>query len=286
MDPSTSKEILIGRDTAVNRRGSDSRAAFRAACACVLAGLSAISIMKPALADDDARSSGWNVALGTGVASLPKYPGSRARRVEALPALTVSYGRFFINPDGLGTYLEDGTHWKLGVVLNGDPKTQRVVIDDPRLHGLGNINGTVRAGLLASYTLGWFTLDGNVSYDLEDHHNHQGGEATLKAIARYSPLPRLTLTGGPEVTFANQRYMQTFFGIDALQSLRSGYSEYKPKSGIAYAGVSLGLTYELTSHWSLTADANARRLGGDAARSVIVEKKNQSVFAFFAAYTF
>jgi outer membrane protein len=59
--------------------------------------------------------------------------------------------------------------------------------------------------------------------------------ATLEAVARYNPLQRLTLTAGPGVTFANRTYMQTFFGIDALQSQRSGYVQFAPRAGVAAA---------------------------------------------------
>jgi outer membrane protein len=151
---------------------------------------------------------------------------------------------------------------------------------------LGDINGTIRGGGFASYTLDWFTLRGGAYYDLEDHHNHEGLLASLEATARYSPLARLTLTAGPGVTFANQRYMQTFFGIDALQASRSGYAQYTPQGGVALVGFSLGAGYELTSHWNIGAHVAAERLQGDAGRSPIVENKNQNVYAVFAVYKF
>ncbi len=286
MTTSKSKETPIDADMAVNRVGLDSRTACRAACACVLVGLLALSSMKPVLAADDAQSGGWKVTLGAGAVILPKFPGSRATRSDGAPMIDVQYGRFFLGPRGLGAYLYEDRHLKLGAILKRDFRDPRVTIDDPRLHGLGNINATVWGGMFASYTLGWFTLDGDVRYDLENHHNHEGMIASLKATARYRPLPRLTMTAGPEVTFGNQEYMQTFFGIDALQSLSSGYSVYRPKAGVAYVGLTLGVTYQLTSHWKVAAQADAQKLQGDAARSVIVEKKNQNVFAVFAAYTF
>jgi MltA-interacting protein MipA len=41
---------------------------------------------------------------------------------------------------------------------------------------------------------------------------------SIEAVVRYNLVPKLTLSAGPSVNFANRRYMQTFFGIDALQS--------------------------------------------------------------------
>jgi outer membrane protein len=208
--------------------------------------------------------------------------------------VSVRYGRFFIGgvpgggtPAGLGAYLYEDSHFKLGATLSADIiQPRKESYDSRHLRGLGDINGTVRGGAFASYTLGWFTLHGNALYDLEDHHNHEGLLASLEATARYSPLPRLTLTAGPGVTFGNQRYMQTFFGIDALQAQRSSYAQYTPKGGVALVGFSVGAGYELTSHWSVGAHVAAERLQGDAGRSPIVENKNQNVYAMFAFYRF
>jgi MipA family protein len=265
--------------------------AFRPALTHAALGLTLILPMTSALADED---QGWDIALGGGVASLPRYPGSNLRRTEAIPLISVQYGRFFVGgvpgsgtPAGLGAYLYEDQHLRFGVALSGDVIQPRKESDDRKnLHGLGNINGTVRGGMFATYTLDWFSLRGSALYDLEDHHNHEGLLATLEAIARYSPLARLTLTAGPSVTFANQRYMQTFFGIDANQAARSGYAEYILKGGVPLAGVSVGVEYELTSHWSLGARAALERLQGDAAKSPIVESKNQNVYGLFTLYRF
>jgi len=241
-----------------------------------------------------AERSNWDVALGAGVVSLPKYPGSRARRVEPLPLISVRYGRFFIGgvpgagtPAGFGVYLFEDKHLQVGAAWSGDViKPRKESYDSQHLRGLGDINGTFRGSVFASYALDWFTLRGNVSYDLQNSHNHEGMLASLEAVARYSATPRLSLTAGPTATFGNHTYMQTFFGIDALQSQRSGYAEYTPKAGVALVGLSVGAGYRLTSHWTLSARVAAQRLQGDAARSVIVENKNQNVYALFASYKF
>ena len=241
-----------------------------------------------------AEGDAWDIALGAGVVSLPKYPGSRARRTEPLPLISLQYGRFFIGgvpgtgtPAGIGLYVYDDSHWKLGAAVSGDIIKPRKESDDSRhLRGLGDINGTVRGNVFASYTLEWFTLRGSASYDLQDHHNREGLLGSIEAVARYSPLTKLTLSAGPSVTFGNRRYMQTFFGIDALQSQRSGYAEFAPEGGMTSAGISLGAGYSLSNHWIFAAHVALQRLQGDAARSVIVENKNQNVYAVFTSYNF
>jgi len=259
-------------------------------------GLAVMSPVRDACSAEEnaAEGSDWHVALGAGAVSLPKYPGSRARRAEPMPLISVRYKRFFIGgvpgagtPAGLGVYLLEDNHLQLGVALSGDViKPRQESYDSQHLRGLGDINGTFRGSVFGGYTLDWFTLRGNVSYDLQNSHNHEGMLASLEAVARYNPTPRLSLTAGPTVTFGNQTYMQTFFGIDALQSQRSGYAEFTPKGGVALIGLSVGAGYRLTSHWTVSAHVAAQRLQGDAARSVIVENKSQNVYAIFGSYRF
>ena len=269
----------------------DSKKAF---CAALLPAAVGFAIITPVRAAPENEADAWSVTLGAGVANFPKYPGSRARRVEPLPVISIRHGRFFLGgvpgagtPAGVGAYLYEGDHWKLGVAVGGDVIKPRKESDDRRhLRGLGDINGTVQGGMFASYTLAWFTIQGSAFYDLEDHRNHEGMQGSLEAVAKYSPCARLTLSAGPGVAFANRRYMQTFFGIDAIQSERSDYAEYFPKPGLELISFSLGADYRLTSHWRLGARVTAGRLQGDAAHSVIVESKNQNIYAMFVAYRY
>jgi outer membrane protein len=244
--------------------------------------------MSAVLADEN---DGWDVTLGAGVATLPKYPGSDDTETHALPLISVRYGRFFIGgvpgagtPAGLGAYLHESERWSVGVAVSGDVIKPREESDDPRLRGLGDIDSTVRGGVFASYTLDWFTLRGSVLSDLGG--NDQGTLVSLDAEARYSPSDRLTLSAGPGLTWANADYTQTFFGVSAEQAANSGFGEYSPKSGVALVRLSFGANYRLTPHWNLGARVSAAQLNGDAGDSAIVEDKNQNTYALFVSYRF
>jgi hypothetical protein len=94
------------------------------------------------------------------------------------------------------------------------------------------------------------------------------------------------LSAGPGVTFANQEYMQTFFGVTSAQATRSVLAPYTPASGVSFVNVSVGATYLLSSRWFLGAHATAARLQGDAADSPIIADKNQNLYALFFGYRF
>src|SRR3984893_18513319 len=163
----------------------------------------------------DPFSDKWKFALGGGVVNGPRYPGSRYDFTRGLPLVSVSYGRFFIGavpgggaPAGAGAYLLHTEHWAIGLDIGGDARKPRRATDDPILRGWGDIKGTVRGGAFASYTRDWLSVRGSLSEDIGGHH--EGLLASLAVEATYHATPRLTLSIGPEVTWINNQYAQTF----------------------------------------------------------------------------
>lgn len=233
----------------------------------------------------------WKFSLGLGVASAPLYPGGADTKVRALPVLSANHGRFFIGgvpgagvPAGVGAYLVQDQHWRLGVGLGGNIDKPRKESDSPRLRGLGDIDRTALGALFGSYVDPWFELRAGVLGDIGG--KRQGTRVSLDAELRYALTERLMFTGGPGLTWADGRYTQTFFGIDAAQSASSGRAEYRAKSGINAVRIGLGAQYGLTQHWGLGARVIASTLRGAAADSPITEKRSQNTFAVFASYRF
>ena len=96
------------------------------------------------------------------------------------------------------------------------------------------------------------------------------------------------LYGSVDLTaeLADRNYAQTYYGVTAAQSVRSGYRELRPKAGLISTSASVGLNYELTKEWSLGASLGATRLMGDAAKSPIFSKRTESSASLFASYVF
>lgn len=233
----------------------------------------------------------WHVTVGAGVVNRPEYPGSGSDEIRPLPVLNVRYGRFFLggvpggaSSAGLGAYLYEDKSWNLGAVVAGDVTSPRKESDDARLRGLGDIDATARAGMFGSYRIGWLTLRASALSDIGG--NDQGTIASFDAEATFRPFPRLVLSAGPGVAWADEKYMQTFFGVDAGQAARSAFAPYTAGSGVGLVRFSFGAQYELTRHWGLGARVTAARLQGDAADSPIVEDRNQNSYALFASYRF
>ncbi len=227
------------------------------------------------------------VTLGGGVISHPKYPGSDKFHTFAFPLINASYGRFFIGDQGaglagIGMNLYRDYRWTLGAAVGPDPIKPRTESDDSRLRGLGDIQRTVRAAVLASYSYEWFTVRSSVSSDV--NNKKQGTLVRLEALARYAPMERLMLHAGPSATWATRQYTQTFYGIDGGQSARSGSPEFSPQGGLERLQFTLGADYQIDQHWGLGMRVFAASVKGDAAASPITVDKSQNSFGIFTAY--
>jgi outer membrane protein len=236
-------------------------------------------------------SDQWKFLLGGGAINGPRYPGSRYDFTRGLPLVSISYGRFFIGavpgggaPAGAGAYLLHTEHWAIGLDIGGDARKPRRATDDPILRGWGDIKGTARGGAFASYTRDWLSVRGSISDDIGGHH--EGISASLAVEAKYHATPRLTLSIGPEATWVNDQYAQTFFGISAAQSEIGGVAPFRARSGIDSVGGSAGATYLLTDHRSLGAHESYGKLRGDAADSPVTTDKTQRMYGAFAMYRF
>jgi len=251
----------------------------------------AVASLGAAAQDNPPLTDSWHVVVGAGVLSGPRYPGASERRTLAAPLLGATYGRYFFGgapgtgtPAGIGAYLVDDAHWKAGVGVGMDFRKPRKESDDPRLAGLGDIDGTARASLFANYTDGWLGVNSNLSTDVGGHE--EGTLFNLDLEGRYRVGDHLVLSAGPGLEFADKKYAQTFFGIDGAQSLRSGRAEYSAKGGLNTIRFSVGANYALTPQWGIGLRGTVSELHGSAADSPVTGKKNQDTFGLFASYRF
>ena len=226
-----------------------------------------------------------------GLVSQPKFPGSSDTRTSVLPLVSANYGRYIIGavpgagvPVGVGAYLVQDEHWRLGVGLGMHLQKPRKESDSARLNGMGDITTTTLGSVFASYNQSWWRLGGNVVTDLGG--NRQGTRVSIDLETHYSPTDRLTLTAGPGFTWTDGTYAQTFFGVTGAQSAHSGLPAYTARSGVNAVNFNLGAQYQLSPQWGLGARWSTSRLRNDAANSPVTEKRSQNTFGLFASYRF
>jgi outer membrane protein len=232
----------------------------------------------------------WRVSLGAGLDYVPKFPGSDSHKLLPLPFIAASYGRFFFGAfpgaasiAGIGVNLYQDRHWRFGAALSAGLPERRES-DDPRLQGLGDVRRTASAGVALAYTQSWYAFGASVLSDILNRG--QGTLVGLNALGRYRASDRLTLFGGPGLTWADGRYTQTFFGVNAQQSAASGLPEFGTHPGFNSARLGLGAGYRLGERWSALAFASLSTLLGDAVSSPITESRSQYFLGVAIFYRF
>jgi MipA family protein len=231
--------------------------------------------------------------VGIGAMWVPRYAGSADKRVLPVPVIGLSYGRFFAGavdgaptvPFGIGAYLYQSEHLKAGIALSYDIySVRKESVDESRLHGLGNVDQTAHATAFARYSRDWYILSASVTTDVGG--KGQGTQVRVGADAHYALSPRFILNAGPGLTWSSGEANRTFYGVDAVQSVRSGYAPYAPTSGISEVSFSMGATYLLTKKWSISALTSLSYLPANIGDSPIVGSKLQQSAGVFTSYRF
>ncbi len=255
----------------------------------MLAGVAfALALAAPALAAaqsaDEKKSDGDSnsFALGAGAAYLPRYEGADEYRYRALPLIDYRRGDFFVGGQGIGYNFSAVKSWQVGPVLSYRPPRHEDA--SPRLRGLGSISGGVDVGVYARWTMQQFSLSATVKRSL-------GGAATGTQVSlgagygmRLGSADRLNL--GVSVDWADRNIMQTYFGVDGTQSMRSGLPAYTVGSGLRRYGARVSWTHTFNRRWFSMASYSAYRLGSEIAGSPIVQRRDGHVISLMAGYRF
>ncbi|MBN1585932.1 MAG: MipA/OmpV family protein [Candidatus Omnitrophica bacterium] len=239
----------------------------------------------PALAYETSPDSNWKVTLGLGGIIRPEYEGSDSYEGWPLPYIDLKYkDRFFLNPwRGIGLDLYKNEELTVGTALGFD--FGRDEEDDALLQGMGDVGETVELGLFAEYKLDPLTFGLDFAQDIADGH---GGFTLGGSLGSKFALPDHSTFLMPSLnaTFASENYMESYFGVDHLQAVRSSLAFYDVESGIKDVGASLRVLHRLDNHWSVVGFVSYSRLVGDAADSPVVAKENQFTGGSFLTYTF
>lgn len=247
----------------------DGRSAAWSLIALSAFGVAELASAKVVESEKPERRDESRVGIGARAAWVPEFPGSDSGEMLVLPAFDISYGRLFVNADGLGVRLMDRNGCAVSASLSAD-LLHRKESDAPHLTGTGDIDRTVVAILKGTYRFDAWQLAVALINDVADEGH---GTAAELSLLRSMPLTRrLSLHGGAVVRWIDDEHAETFFGIDAEQSALSGLPIYSAGSGLAEARVFLRANYALERRWILSAGATWSELQGDVADSPIVEK--------------
>ncbi|PYE30753.1 outer membrane scaffolding protein for murein synthesis (MipA/OmpV family) [Rhizobium sp. PP-F2F-G38] len=224
----------------------------------------------------------WGLIIGAGAMYAPEYEGSGDFKVSPIPAVIITYGDWLtIDPRGVSvTVLEHNGFslaGKVGYEMGRDED------DSNRLRGLGDIDFAATIGAKATYK--WEGLEIYAELD----QTIDGSESLIGTVgAEYTaPVNESFFVGaGVSATVANDKHMQSYFGVTPAQSEFSGLRKYEPDAGLKRVDFTATATYMVTKNWLVRGEAGLGVLIGDAADSPIVAEKIQPSFMAVVGYKF
>ncbi|WP_050462994.1 MipA/OmpV family protein [Herbaspirillum autotrophicum] len=282
-------KILLSNRAHGGRRLPAHLHALRVTTAALLAAGTLICL--PAQAAEEAE--GNTLRLGAGVGLTSRYSGSDENVVG--PVLGIDYqmqnGFYASTTRGIGWGSKTGDlQYSLAVGYRGERKEKKESTftgnsGSDKLKGMGDIKGSFTAMLSTSYTLTkWLSLSAMVETPLSQRTN--GTAIHLGAAGTLYETKADTLSLGVTASIGDSKYLQTYYGVTAVQSGNSGFAAYKPKSGLYAVSTELSWVHQLDKNWSVTSLVGAVGLTGDASKSPIVKRKVSPNAAIFVSYSY
>jgi outer membrane protein len=254
-----------------------------------IAVLSIILSCSPAAAEPDWFFGPRTVTLGAEARFLPSFEGSSNTRFLPFPVFDIrraGEARRFKSPrDGASIGIIETNNFRLGPTLK--IRLPRNEGDDIALRGLGDTKFAIEAGgFVEFWPVEWLRTRAELRQGFNGHH---GLVADINADVVYKVSPQLTWSGGPRTTFESASTMQTYYGIDAQQSLLSGLPAYNPSRGLRSVGAGTLVRYEITPRWATHVFLEYERLTGPAANSPLITmrgSRNQVTTGIGLSYAF
>lgn len=224
---------------------------------------------------------GFEVVAGAGVA--PRYSGSEEYTGVPLLGFELSApGGWFLGSSGLGWGTALGERGTLRAYLGGsDSRRDKDALlgGSGHLRGMGEIHTRLLVGVGGSVQLGPTVLSAVAQYTPKDKDRGDTGLATKQVLLSLE-MPLVDVAGGSlsasiSTEYGDAGYVQTWYGVSAAQSARSGFARHSGSAGLTSAGLGLKWVRPINASSSWFVSVEGSRLLGDAADSPIVQKQTQ-----------
>jgi outer membrane scaffolding protein for murein synthesis (MipA/OmpV family) len=150
--------------------------------------------------------------------------------------------------------------WRLGPVYNY--RSERDDVENNKVDKMQKVSDANELGIFGGFEWEHWFLFLDILEDVGDAYD--GWYATLRGGYNWVMSDAWVLSMGGHTTYANDDYMETYFGVSRRDAERSGLDRYNAEGGIKEAGIDLGLTWNFAQSWSLRGIASISQLVGDA----------------------
>ena len=218
--------------------------------------------------------------IGLGAGFAPDYEGSEDYQGVPMLLLKGSYdsGRSFnLTGTNLRVNVVPSKVYSFGPVLNY--RMKRDDVDNSRVDAMKDVDAAFEAGVYAGVDINSWLLGAEFLTDVSDEHD--GTLAQFSAGYRWKATADLTITPKAFATYADENYMDTYFGVNADNRGSSGLPDFEADSGFKDAGVNLVVNYTPWRQWGIMGVLSYSALLNDAKDSPLVDDEGDDKQMYF-----
>lgn len=223
----------------------------------------------------------WAVGVGAAAIVAPAFEGSRNTNIMLVPDVRVTYrDTFFASvPEGVGYKVINTPAWEVGPLAklsmgrDEDGKSPFLLNDETTaLRGMGDVDAAPELGGFAQYNYGRLAPRLEVRQALGGHEG-MVAEARLNYTDNAGPV---VFSFGPRAKWASENYTQTYFGVNAAQSARTGLARYTADGGLVSYGVGGMARMPIAKNVAVTGFAGYDHMGEAATDSSFIKARGES----------
>jgi outer membrane scaffolding protein for murein synthesis (MipA/OmpV family) len=202
-------------------------------------------------------------SIGGGIGVQPDYEGSSDYELVPVPAGSAKFDNgMFVKLLGLNlrANLIPSKFWRLGPVYNYRQK--RSDVENNRVDRMKNISDANELGIFGG--IDWQNWYVSLEWLADTGNAYDGSYGTLKGGYNWVVNKEWVLTFGAFGTYADEDYMDTYFGVSAADAARSGLKRYNADGGMKDIGLNFGANWRLAQNWDLRGLFQIKQLVGDA----------------------
>jgi len=219
----------------------------------------------------------WEGAIGPLMSLSPEFPGAARHKVGTNLGFFFRYGRFTVSNGGgfvtrraddvfhgLGLDLVRSEHVRVNFALRLD--NGRRSSDSQALTGIGDVRRTIRLRTSGAWQVaeGWKVTSGWNA----DLLGRGAGNLIDFGVSHDRRLsPRIVWTIGTGLTWADARYMRSYYGVTPAESVTSGYPAYTPGAGLRDVSLGTGFRMEISPRWMALWGGSVGKLVGPTVAS-------------------
>jgi outer membrane scaffolding protein for murein synthesis (MipA/OmpV family) len=202
-------------------------------------------------------------SIGGGIGVAPDYEGSSDYELVPVPTGAAIFDNgMFVKLLGLNlrANLIPSNFWRLGPMYNY--REERGDVEDNRVDRMKDVSDANEFGIWGGIDWeGWFLL---FDYLADTGNAYEGWTAKLAGGYHWRISETFTFTMGASTTYADDDYMQTYFGVDRRDAQRSGLDRYNADEDIKDVALDLGANWGFAQRWDLRGMLQVKQLVGDA----------------------